>query len=121
MSPKYAKAAAERKKEAEEKKEAKEEKPIDTSSSKKTEQAIVDADLEDMLSMNGEDIDYEFYYQGQLVNTSSTLFEILKKTAGEDSSKLPTDSVTITFVIKERKEVDVKMRANSILELAKES
>lgn len=45
------------------------------------QQEFINQDLEELIKANGEDIEYEFYYNGQLVGHNQTLFEILKITA----------------------------------------
>jgi hypothetical protein len=52
------------------------------------QQEFINQDLEELIKANGEDIEYEFYYNGQLVGHNQTLFEILKMTTAQQQKEL---------------------------------
>ena len=37
-------------------------------------------DLEELIKLQGEDIEYEFYYEGKLIQPNRLIFEIIKET-----------------------------------------
>ena len=37
-------------------------------------------DLEELIKLQGEDIEYEFYYEGKLIQPNRRIFEIIKET-----------------------------------------
>eukprot|EP00352_Strombidinopsis_acuminata_P000801 CAMPEP_0176347854 /NCGR_PEP_ID=MMETSP0126-20121128/7407_1 /TAXON_ID=141414 ORGANISM="Strombidinopsis acuminatum, Strain SPMC142" /NCGR_SAMPLE_ID=MMETSP0126 /ASSEMBLY_ACC=CAM_ASM_000229 /LENGTH=56 /DNA_ID=CAMNT_0017696313 /DNA_START=4020 /DNA_END=4190 /DNA_ORIENTATION=- len=42
-----------------------------------TEEELIKQDLEELIQANnGEDIEFEFYYQGRLLDTKTSLYEI---------------------------------------------
>ncbi len=43
-------------------------------------------DLDDLIKATGDDIEFEFYYNGQLVGQNQTIFEIVKQS--ESKSKI---------------------------------
>lgn len=42
-------------------------------------------DLDELIKEQGEDIEYEFYYEGKLVNLHQTIYEIIKDSESKRS------------------------------------
>ena len=42
-------------------------------------------DLEELIKEQGEDIEYEFYYEGKLINLHQTIYEIIKDSESKRS------------------------------------
>lgn len=98
------------------------------SQSQELNQDLLNADLEELIKANGDDIEFEFYYQGQLVNQNQTLFEIIKQAEAKSPpgsgglhnyyASSAGDTSTISFCIKDKND-DLKItRKDSILEFA---
>lgn len=43
------------------------------------QQEVVNQDLEELIKLQGEDIEYEFYYEGKLIEPNRLIFEIIKE------------------------------------------
>ena len=91
---------------------------------------VINSDLEELIKASGDDIEYEFYFGGQVVNQNQTLFEMLK--TGEPQLKKtlasPYSSVlqslesngtaTIYFSIKDKGDEIKISRKDSMLEFS---
>lgn len=52
----------------------------------------INMDLDELIKAVGDDIEFEFYYQGQLINQNQTIFEILKQAESKLLKSTSTDS-----------------------------
>ena len=86
------------------------------------DQQVKDMDLDELIKATGDDIDFEFYYNGQLVNQNQTIFEIVR--AAEQRQKdlagyRGLDALgNFHFLIKDRRDDLHVQRKDSILEFA---
>jgi len=83
-----------------------------------------------LIKANGEDIEYEFYFNGQLLSQNQTLFEVIKQQSSQSrgpgkssagglmSYYQTAETSTVHFCIKDKGEDLSMQRKDSILEFS---
>ncbi len=83
-------------------------------------------DLDDLIKAAGDDIEFEFYYNGALVAQNQTIFEILKQADAKANDLLAQavpgyrseSQVTVHFLIKDKRDELNMQRKDSLLDFA---
>lgn len=77
---------------------------------------LLDLDLEELIKQQGEDVDFEFYFEGKLIQSAQTIFEIIKdsETKRKDAERAFQRSEQIRLI--KEKETELKLKAKKISE-----
>ena len=73
---------------------------------------VMALDLEELIKESGEDIEYEFYYEGKLINLHQTIYEIIKDSESKRKQIEKTIQQAEQVKIIQQKEAEIKARAS---------
>ncbi len=74
-------------------------------------------DLDQLIKETGDEVDYEFYYNGQLIQTGQTIFEILRNHIQNTHKVLNSvEKADFYFIIKDKRDDIQIARKDSLLD-----